>query len=74
MAIPCPPERSVLLAGRPSLETIDRFLRESETLPLSYGPIGIVSTENIRQDLDEAIVAIGHGETDFERAQAALMA
>ena len=30
----------MFLARRPSAETIHRFLRESEDLPLSYGPSG----------------------------------
>ena len=64
----------MFLARRPSRETIDRFLRDSQDLPLSYGPVGIVSAERARQGLDEAIVAIGRGETDFARARAALMA
>jgi uncharacterized protein (UPF0548 family) len=64
----------MFLARRPSLATIDRFLGESETLPLSYGPIGIVRDENACRNLDEATVAIGHGEADFTRARAALMA
>jgi uncharacterized protein (UPF0548 family) len=64
----------MFLARRPSPEHINRFLRESQDLPLSYGPTGIVRTENGRHDLDEAIVAIGQGERDFERARAALIA
>lgn len=64
----------MFLARRPSSENIDRFLRESQDLPLSYSPIGIVKADTVRQDLDEATVAIGHGKTDFERARAALMA
>ena len=64
----------MFLARRPSREAIDRFLRDSQELPLSYGPIGIVNGETARRDLDEAIVAIGRGQTDFERARAALMA
>ena len=64
----------MFLARRPSREAIDRFLRESQDLPLSYGPIGIVERRDVRQDLDEATVAIGRGKADFERARAALMA
>jgi uncharacterized protein (UPF0548 family) len=64
----------MFLARRPSRETIDRFLLDSQDLPLSYGPIGIVKTDTARRRLDEAIVAIGRGETDFARARAALMA
>jgi uncharacterized protein (UPF0548 family) len=63
----------MFLARRPSPETIDRFLRESQDLPLSYSPIGIVKADTVRQDLDEATVAIGHGKADFDRARAALM-
>lgn|SRR6266550_7242595 len=65
----------MFLARRPSRGTIDRFLLDSQDLPLSYGPIGIVRAETTaRQGLDEAIVAIGRGKTDFARARAALMA
>lgn len=74
LATPYPREGSLFLARRPSLETIDRFLRESQNLPLSYGPIGIVTADSVRQDIDQATVAIGHGKADFERARAALMA
>jgi uncharacterized protein (UPF0548 family) len=64
----------MFLARRPSRETIDRFLRESRHLPLSYSSTGIVTADAVRQDLDETAVAIGHGNADFERARAALMA
>ena len=63
----------MFLARRPSPAHIDRFLRESQDLPLSYSPIGIVKGDTVRHHLDEATVAIGHGETAFERARAALM-
>jgi uncharacterized protein (UPF0548 family) len=59
---------------RPSREAIDRFVRDSQELPLSYGPIGIVNGETPCRDLDEAIVTIGRGRTDFDRARAALTA
>ena len=59
---------------RPSQEAIHRFVRDSRELPLSYGPIGIVNGETPCRDLDEAIVTIGRGRTDFDRARAALMA
>ena len=62
------------MARRPSRTTIDRFLLDSQDLPLSYGPIGIVRAETARRGLDEAIVAVGRGNTDFARARAALMA
>ena len=63
----------MFLARRPSAAHIDRFLRESHVLPLSYGPIGIVNGGTIREGLDEMTVAIGHGKAAFERARTALM-
>jgi uncharacterized protein (UPF0548 family) len=63
----------MFLARRPSAERIDRFLRESRDLPVSYNPIGIVKGDTALQDLDEARVAIGRGKADFERAREALM-
>jgi uncharacterized protein (UPF0548 family) len=64
----------MFFARRPSPETIDRFVRDSHELPLSYDQIGIVNGETPCRDLDEAIVTIGRGKRDFERARAALMA
>jgi hypothetical protein len=61
----------MFLAWRPSRLAIDRFLRDSEELPLSYGPVGIVRGETARDDLDEEVVTLGRGEPDFERARAA---
>ncbi len=63
----------MFLARRPSPELIDWFLRESQDLPLSYGPAGLVHAVTVHHDLDEATVAIGHGQADFERARAALI-
>lgn len=63
----------MFLVRRPSPEHIDRFLRESQVLPLSYSPTGIVES-SAREDLDETTVVIGHGKAAFERARAALIA
>jgi uncharacterized protein (UPF0548 family) len=63
----------MFFARRPSPHRIDRFLRESQGLPLSYSPIGIVKADSARQDVEETAVVIGHGLADFERARAALM-
>ena len=63
----------MFLARRPSPEQIDRFLRDSQILPLSYGPTGIVTANAAGEDLDETTVAIGHGKAAFERARAALI-
>jgi len=59
---------------RPSEEAMQRFVRDSQGRRLSYGPAGIVNSETPCRDLDEAIVTIGRGRTDFDRARAALMA
>jgi uncharacterized protein (UPF0548 family) len=64
----------MFLTRRPSQLVIDRFLRDSQELQLSYGPIGIVRDETPSHPLDEAIVAIGRGQADFDRARAALTA
>jgi uncharacterized protein (UPF0548 family) len=64
----------MFLARRPTRNVIDRFVRESQDLPLSYGPIGIVSTRTADRDLDDVTVTIGRGQPDFERARAALLA
>jgi uncharacterized protein (UPF0548 family) len=64
----------MFLARRPTQSVIDRFLRESQDLPLSYGPIGIVRARTAGQHLDELTVALGRGQADFERARAALLA
>jgi uncharacterized protein (UPF0548 family) len=63
----------MFLLRRPSPSAIDRFLRDSQELPLSYGPVGIVNQTDQR-NLDESIVTIGKSRTDFEQARTALMA
>ena len=63
----------MFLIRRPSPPAIERFLRESQDLPLSYGPVGVVRAEHC-VNVDEAMVPIGHGTADFERARAALLA
>jgi uncharacterized protein (UPF0548 family) len=64
----------MFLARRPTPHQIEGFLHESQDLPLSYGPIGILTTNTVHRRLDEATVAVGRGGTDFERARAALIA
>jgi uncharacterized protein (UPF0548 family) len=63
----------MFLMQRPSTTQVERFLDRSRTLPLSYGPIGLVAQAAGVNRLDEQVVAIGHGEADFERARTALM-
>jgi uncharacterized protein (UPF0548 family) len=57
---------------RPSRETIERFLNESQHLPMSYAPVGVVNSDQCKS-LDEAAVVIGRGQEDYDRAKAALM-
>lgn len=58
---------------RPTSRAVERFIDESEGLPLSYAPVGIVGHEaSSDRDLDEAVAVIGHGKRDFERARTAL--
>jgi uncharacterized protein (UPF0548 family) len=64
----------MFFAGRPSPAAIDRFVRASQELRVSYEPVGIVSGEVPCRDLDQAIATIGRGHRDFTRARAALMA
>ena len=64
----------MFLARRPTPHEIERFLHASQDLPLSYGPIGIVTSTTDHRRLDEATVAVGRGVADFERARAALVA
>src|SRR5262245_1133881 len=63
----------MFLIRRPSEKAIQQFLRESSDLPLSYGPVGIL-TESARPNVDELTIAIGQGQADFARARAALIA
>jgi uncharacterized protein (UPF0548 family) len=64
----------MFLARRPTPHEIERFLHDSQDLPLSYGPIGIVSTSTVHRRLDQASVVVGRGLADFERARTALVA
>ena len=63
----------MFLLRRPSQSAIEGFLRDSQELPLSYGPVGIVNQPHHR-NLDESIVVIGNGRSGFERACSALLA
>ena len=64
----------MFLTRRPAPAAIDRFLRDSQDLPVSYGPIGLVRNVPLDRPFDEQVVAVGRGADDFERAKAALMA
>jgi uncharacterized protein (UPF0548 family) len=62
----------MFLAQCPSRESIERFVRDSQGLPLSYSPVGIAAGKGVGR-ADETLVTIGRGEADFERARAALL-
>jgi len=64
----------MFLASRPTRQDIDRFLDESRSLPLSYGPIGLTQGAPAGFKVDEMVVTIGQGRADFDRAKAALAA
>ena len=64
----------MFLVRRPSPGVIERFLADSERLPLSYGPVGLVDTAAPGYDFDEVVVSIGNGRNDFVRAREALRA
>jgi uncharacterized protein (UPF0548 family) len=64
----------MFLATRPSRQAIERFIKESQGLPLSYDQAGLARSSPVDYDLDETLVTIGHGEVAFERAKAALAA
>jgi hypothetical protein len=59
----------MFLARRPSLEVIDRFLRDSNDLPLSYGPIGLVRSGIDGSTFDEELSVIGRGGADASGAR-----
>jgi uncharacterized protein (UPF0548 family) len=61
--------------ARPSQASISAFLERAQTLPLSYGPIGIARARAVPGfDLDETTAIVGHGDEDYKRAVSALIA
>lgn len=64
----------MFLIRRPSPQAIERFIADSQKLPLSYGQFGIARDGAAAYDLDEAAVVIGRGRSDYERARASLAA
>ena len=62
----------MFLLRQPTSADIDRFLRESRDLPLSYSPVGIVNDVKTDRRIDEQVVVVGRGEADFARARTAL--
>jgi len=62
----------MFLRHRPSPQKIKNFLDKSQSLPLSYEPIGIAKESPRGFKIDEVGSVIGHGEESFARAKQAL--
>ena len=69
LGIVCALGIAMFLIRKPSAAEIQTFLDRSRTLPLSYGNEGMVAQPPSDFDLDEHVVAIGHGRDAFERAR-----
>lgn len=61
----------MFFATRPSPNRIAAFLCDSQDLPLSYAPVGLLDAPGGRR-IDDAQVCVGRGPDDFARARAAL--
>lgn len=64
----------MFFARQPAPDAIERFVRDSQSMPLSYGPVGLLNERDSSRRIDEACVTIGRGAVDFARARAALEA
>lgn len=62
----------MFLIRRPSTQEIKQFLKRSQDLPLSYGPVGIAREAPRGYKVDEASSLIGQGQATFVRAKQAL--
>lgn len=62
----------MFLTRRPSPPEIEQFLDRSQTLPLSYKPVGIARECPRGYKIDEASSIIGCGEATFAKAKQAL--
>ncbi len=64
----------MFILRRPSSQQILGFLRRSESLPLSYAPIGLVDRVTSGFVVDNHSVVVGQGRAAFDRAREALLA
>jgi len=64
----------MFLPYRPYRQTIERFIRDSQELPLSYRSVGLLHSEGVGYDVDETVARIGRGQADLNRAKANLAA
>ena len=62
----------MFFSSRPDDQTIHAFLRDLETAPLSYEPVGLCRTSPRGFSVDVHRERIGTGEADLERARQAL--
>jgi uncharacterized protein (UPF0548 family) len=62
----------MFLTHRPTSSEIEKFLRQSRELPLSYAPVGIAKAGAAGFRFDTAGAVIGKGQAAFARAQQAL--
>lgn len=62
----------MFLTRRPAPRQIEEFIKQLESLPLSYEPIGIARQAPRDFQCDESISVIGQGEAAFERAKLGL--
>ena len=62
----------MFLVRRPSARDVERFLSDSQDLPLSYSPVGLASRPSPDFTSDEQVAVVGSGDGAFVRATAAL--
>ena len=62
----------MFLLRRPTSDQVEQFLQRSRSAPLSYGPVGLASNPTAAYNADRTNAVIGRGQSDFERARAAL--
>src|SRR5215471_1209777 len=62
----------MFLLRRPSTAELSEILEGCRDLPLTYAPVGILLQTPAGYDLDEDVVTIGRGESDFSRASEAM--
>lgn len=62
----------MFLTRRPAPRQIEEFIKHSESLPLSYEPVGIAGQAPKGFKYDESISVIGEGEAAFARAKLGL--
>ena len=62
----------MFLAHRPGTREIEEFIKESQSLTLSYAQVGLAKRAPSDFRIDEAFGVIGRGNTAFEQAKLAL--